>query len=367
MPKPNLSLPRRRKVAARMAMEELLKTAPTTDTPAAALLRASLVWDNHACMPLRPSDTSFLPQLARHKAAGFDAVTVNVGFGDMGPEPHLRMLAALRHWLKARPADYVLIETADDIERARATGRLAVGFDIEGANALGDQTSLVELYYDLGVRWMLLAYNRGNRAGGGCQDEDGGLTPFGRALIAEMERVGMQLCLSHTGHRTAREALAVATRPVIFSHSNCTALHEHPRNIPDDLIRACAASGGVVGINGVGIFLGHNDISSEAYARHIDHVVQLVGPTHVTIALDYVFDLGELEAHMQAMRHTFPPGLGYELGARFVPPEQIGEIVAALQARGYSTADLQAILGGNLMRMAREVWKPIPVRAAAPT
>jgi membrane dipeptidase len=326
-------------------------------SPARRLIDAVPVWDHHACMPLRPSDPTFLPQLARHKAAGFDAITVNIGFGEQGPEEHLRMIAALRHWLLARPQEYLLLLEPDDIERARASGRLAVGFDIEGANAVGDQLSLVQLYYDLGVRWMLMAYNNSNRVGGGCQDEDGGLTAFGRAVVAEMERVGMQVCVSHTGHRTVREVLDMATRPVIFSHSNCAALHPHPRNIPDELIRACAATGGVVGINGVGIFLGHNDISSQTYARHVDHVVQLVGPQHVSVALDYVFDTRELEEHLEKMRGTFPPGLGYELGARFVPPEQLEEIVATLQGWGYPDDDLAALLGGNLMRLARQVWK----------
>ena len=321
------------------------------------LIDAVPVWDHHACLPLRPNDPAFLPQLARHKAAGFDAITVNIGFGEQGPEEHLRMIAALRHWLVARPEEYLLLLEADDVERARSTGRLAVGFDIEGANAVGDQLSLIQLYYDLGVRWMLMAYNTSNRAGGGCQDQDGGLTNFGRAMVAEMERVGMLLCLSHTGHRTVREVLAMATQPLIFSHSNCAALHPHPRNIPDELIRACAATGGVVGINGVGIFLGKNDISSETYARHVDHVVQLVGPAHVSIALDYVFDMRELEEHLEKMKGTFPPGLGYEMGARFVPPEQLEEIVVTLQGWGYSDADLTALLGGNLLRLAKQVWK----------
>jgi len=326
-------------------------------TTARQLIDAVPVWDHHACLPLRPNDPAFLPQLARHKAAGFDAITVNIGFGEQGPEEHLRMIAALRHWLVARPEEYLLLMEADDVERARSTGRLAVGFDIEGANAVGDQLSLIQLYYDLGVRWMLMAYNTSNRAGGGCQDEDGGLTNFGRAMVAEMERVGMLLCLSHTGHRTVREVLAMATQPLIFSHSNCAALHPHPRNIPDELIRACAATGGVVGINGVGIFLGKNDISSETYARHVDHVVQLVGPAHVSIALDYVFDMRELEEHLEKMKGTFPPGLGYEMGARFVPPEQLEEIVVTLQGWGYSDADLTALLGGNLLRLAKQVWK----------
>ena len=328
-------------------------------TPASTLLRDSIVWDNHGCMPVgRPHDTSFLPQLQRYRAAGVTAVMLNVGFGDMGIEAHVRTLASLRHWLRARPDEYLLIDTADDIERAHASGRLAVGFDIEGANAVADQVSLVSLYHDLGVRWMLLAYNNNNRAGGGCQDEDTGLTAFGRELVAEMERVGMQVCCSHTGHRTVRDVFAVATRPVIFSHSNPSAVHAHPRNIPDDLIRACAATGGVVGINGIGSFLGANDNRSENFAHHVDHVAQLVGVQHVALGLDYVFDSQEMDDYLAKMAHTFPPELGYQKGLRMVAPEQLEGIVEALQKLGYSDADLRAVLGGNLMRLARTVWKP---------
>jgi membrane dipeptidase len=325
---------------------------------AATLLHNSIVWDNHGCMPVaRPHDTSFLPQLQRYRAAGVSAVMLNVGFGDMGIEDHIRTLASLRHWIKARPNEYLLLCTADDVDQAYATGRLAVGFDIEGANAVADQPSLVSLYYDLGVRWMLLAYNTNNRVGGGCQDEDTGLTPFGREVIAEMERVGMQVCCSHTGHRTVRDVFDVATRPVIFSHSNPSALHAHPRNIPDDLIRACAATGGVVGINGIGSFLGKNDNSSETFARHVDHVAQLVGVQHVALGLDYVFDTQELDDYVSKMAHTFPAELGYEKGVRMVAPEQLEAIVQTLQKLGYSDMDLRAVLGGNLVRLARTVWK----------
>ncbi len=327
-------------------------------TTARALLDSCLVWDNHGCMPVdRPHDTAFLPQLARYRAAGVDAVMLNVGFGDMGVEQHLRTLASLRHWLLERPDEYVLIATPDDVEAARATGRLAVGFDIEGANAIADQPSLIELYYDLGVRWMLLAYNRNNRVGGGCQDDDCGLTVFGRGVVAEMERVGMQVCLSHTGHRTVRDVLAIATRPVIFSHSDAAAIRPHPRNLSDDLIRACAATGGVVGINGLATFLGPRDDLAESYVRHLDHVVQLVGPQHVALGLDFVFDQVELAEYVATMRHTFPPGLGYGDAVRMVEPEQLEAIVEKLLARGYRHGDLEAILGGNWMRLARAVWK----------
>ena len=329
-----------------------------TSGNARALLRDSLVWDNHGCMPvMRAHDASFLPQLQRYRAAGVDAVMLNVGFGEMGIEDHIRTLAGMRHWIKQRPQEYLLIESADDIELARATGRLAVGFDIEGANALADQPSLVQLYYDLGVRWMLLAYNNNNRVGGGCQDDDKGLTDFGRVVIAEMERVGMLVCCSHTGHRTVRDVFAVASRPVIFSHSNPSALHAHGRNIPDDLIHACANTGGVVGINGIGNFLGNNDNSSETFARHVDHVVQLVGPQHVALGLDYVFDTQELDDYLEKMGNIFPAELGYQKGVLMVAPEQLEGIVQILMNWGYQDADIQAVLGGNLMRLARQVWK----------
>lgn len=320
------------------------------------LLRTALAWDNHGCMPLRPHDERFLPQLRRYREAGVDVVMLNVGFGEQSVEAHIRMLAAVRRWLLARPNDYVLIDTVADIERARSTGRLAVGFDIEGANAIADQLSLVALYHALGVRWMLLAYNCNNRVGGGCQDDDPGLSAFGREVIAEMERVGMVVCLSHTGERTAMQAMEAASKPVIFSHSCARAVHQHPRNISDAMMRACAATGGVVGLNGIGIFLGRNDASTDAFMRNLDHVVQTIGPQHVGLGMDYIFDRQELEEYLTKMRASFPAGLGYDAGMPMIEPERLPAIVDAMLARGYGDEAVRAILGGNWLRVARQCW-----------
>jgi membrane dipeptidase len=325
---------------------------------ATRLLSEAIVWDNHGCMPLRPNDDSFLPQLSRYRAAGVDAVFLNVGFGEQGIEEHVRMLGHLRNWLGQRPEEYILIDTVDDIERARATGRLGVGFDIEGANAIADQVSLVGLYYDLGVRWMLMAYNRNNRVGGGCHDDDPGLSPFGRSVLDEMARVGMVACCTHTGHRTAMDVMAYSANPVIFSHSNPRSVHDHPRNISDEAMKACAATGGVVGINGIGIFLGANDNSDEAFVRHVDYAVQLLGWEHVALGLDYVFDRQELDDYVAKMKHSFPPEAGYEQGIRMVAPEQLPFIAGRLLDLGYSDQALRGILGENLLRVANQVWKP---------
>lgn len=321
------------------------------------LLRNMIVWDNHACMPLRPLDERFVPQLERCRQAGFTAVTLNVGFGEQTLAEHMRMLAHFRRWLGERPQHYRLIEKVEDIVGAKREGQLAVCFDIEGMNAIEGQLALIQLYYDLGVRWMLIAYNNANRAGGGCQEPDAGLTDFGRLVIDEMSRVGMVLCCSHTGYRTAREAIDHSPGPIIFSHSNPRALHDHPRNIPDDLMQSCAARGGVIGINGIGIFLGANDSSTEALVRHIDYAVQLVGDDHVGIGLDYVYDSAELDEYVQKMSAAFPNGLGYQTGVNMIEPERLPEVAEALMAKGYGADSLAKILGGNLLRVARATWK----------
>jgi membrane dipeptidase len=329
----------------------------TGSTAARRLIDTSLVWDNHGCMPVRPDDESFLPQLERYRTAGVDIVALNVGYGEQGVEEHVRMIAHFRRWLLARPADYVLAGTTDDIERARREGKLAVMFDIEGMNAVADQPSLVQFYYDLGVRWMLVAYNRRNRAGSGCQEpEDGGLTDFGRALLDEMARVGMVACCSHTGHRTTMDVMAYSRNPVIFSHSNARGVHDHPRNVRDEALKACGATGGVVGINGIGLFLADDGNMVEAFVRHVDYVAQLIGPGHVGLGLDYVFDRQELDDAISDPA-AFPPELGYRTGIEMVPPEAIEPIVERLLGLGYADEDIRAILGGNLMRVARQVWR----------
>lgn len=328
-------------------------------TPTLDLLRrgGALVWDNHACMPLRPDDHAFLGRLADARAAGVDVISLNIGFGPQGAEAHLAMLDSFATWLTEHEEGYSLVRSVGDIRAARAGGKLAVIFDIEGMVPLdGGRIDLIERFRASGVGWMLVAYNRNNDAGGGCTDEDGGLTAYGREVLREMRRVGMIVCCSHTGHRTAREVIDAADMPVIFSHSNASVLHNHYRNIPDDLIRACAASGGVVGINGLSAFLG-GEASPELVATHIDHVAQLVGAEHVGLGLDFVYDRTELDEYLLKMRETFPDDPALRDTLTMVPPTCIGEIAEILAQRGYRTEDLHAILGENWLRVASNVWR----------
>jgi membrane dipeptidase len=321
------------------------------------LLQEAVIWDNHGCMPLRADDEIFLPMLDRYRTAGVNIVSLNVGFDVVPWENTVRVLAHFRHWVRRHTDDYLLVETVADVRRAKREGKLGVTFDIEGGCALDGQLSMVALYHELGVRWMLIAYNRNNALGGGCQDDDQGLTPFGRQVVDEMARVGMVTCCSHTGFRTTMDVIACAGNPVIMSHSNPSAVWPHKRNIGDEAIRACAATGGVVGINGIGVFLGRNDARTETAVRHIDYVASLVGVEHVGFGLDFVFDRAELDAFIANDPQTFPPEEGYGVRQEFVEPEQLPQIVDALQRMGYSDDDLRAIAGGNHLRVAEQVWK----------
>ena len=237
---------------------------------------------------------------------------------------------------------------------AKESGKLAVAFDLEGSDPLLGNLNLISLYYDLGVRQMLLAYNKDNRASGGCMEGTIGLTDFGKDVIKEMNRVGMVVDVSHMGYRATMEAFEVSTAPVIFSHSNPNGLWQHARNISDEQIRACAQTGGVIGINGIGDFLGGT--SSELIVQNIEYVMNLAGPEHVGLGLDYVIDKQELIEYVEMFPDIFPPEKIKDY-LSFVEPEQFPEFTELLWQKGYSEQIIRGILGGNFLRVAEQVWK----------
>ncbi|HEY4164301.1 MAG TPA: membrane dipeptidase [Dongiaceae bacterium] len=319
------------------------------------LYAEALVWDDHSGFD--PDPKVDLHHLGQWKRAGVNYLSVNIGYDVVPWRKSLSTIAAFRAWVQQHPDEYVMVETVDDIARAKREGKLAVTFDLEGMNALDGDANMVGAYYALGVRHMLFAYNMNNLAGGGCHDDDQGLTDFGRAVIREMNRVGMVVDCSHTGYRTTMEAMEASQAPVIFSHSCSKAVWKHGRNITDDQIKACAKTGGVIGINGLGIFLGKNDISSENFVNHVTHTAEVAGVEHVGIALDYAFDTDGIEDVIGDHTNYWPKD-EYPGGViDFIPPEQLPEITEVMLRRGFSDAEVTGILGGNFMRVARQVWK----------
>ena len=322
-----------------------------------SLYSQSLVWDAHA--GIFPSPDLDLNILEDWHQAGVNYLSINVGFDVMDWQQTLATLAAYRRGLEEHTDRFQRIERVSDIEGARQSGKLAVSFDIEGMNALNGDTNMVSVFHALGVRQMLFAYNLNNLAAGGCHDQDIGLTDFGRQVVREMNRLGVIVDCSHAGFKTTMEIMEESDRPVVFSHSNPVSIWNHQRNIVDDQIKACADTGGVVGINGLGIFLGDNDISNQTILRHILYISELVGPEHIGFGLDYSppveIDIGDILA---SRPDYWPAGQQYDTkGIEHAGPHQLGDIAALLEREGFGEAEVSGMLGGNFMRVAGQVWR----------
>ncbi|WP_374408457.1 dipeptidase [Hydrogenophaga sp.] len=317
-------------------------------------------WEAHTCLPLHP-DASFAP-LERYRTAGVHYVSINVGM-DMNPLTQiLPVIASFRAQIAGQPDRYVLPDTVADIERARHEGKLAVGFDLEGALPLLERAEMVALYRDLGVRQMHFAYNRNNSVAGGCHDTPQGLTALGRRMVEAANAAGVILDCSHTERRTTLDMMAHSRQPVVFSHANPLALVDHGRNITDEQIRACAATGGVVCISGVSRFLGVEQPSADDIARHMAYVAERVGPQHVGLGLDIGFGepgLNDDPPPPFDPAHWWPLAEGYGDGIRqmrYAPLDTWRQMPDALRRMGMGTDDIDAILGGNMARVARQVW-----------
>ncbi len=316
----------------------------------AVLCDLTVPWVDYGRAELR---NRTLPRMAK---SGANYVSLTLASDAESLLDVIRLIARERLLFRANPAEYRIVETVDDILAAKEQGQLAVSFNLQGTNALGGNTNLVSLFYDLGVRQTLLVYNKRNFVGDGCHERtDGGLSEFGLRLIAEMNRVGMIVDVSHTGYRSSMEAMEVSQQPVVFSHSNPKALWEHDRNIRDDQAKACAATGGLVGVVGVGIFMGDNDASTDLFARQIDYYVDLIGPEHVGLGLDYVYDVEAEQAYMASIKS--PPRGNYEKMTAFFQPEQLPELTELLLKKGYAEGVIRGILGENFLRVARAVWR----------
>jgi membrane dipeptidase len=308
-----------------------------------------LPWNEYGRRDLREQT------LSRFVENGVNFVSLTLAT-DMEPQTEVfNTIARERRYILTQPDRFRLIESVDDIMASKKNGTLAVSFNLQGTGAFSGNLDMVETFYKLGVRQALMAYNYKNLVGDGCHERtDCGLSKFGIKLVEEMNRVGMIVDCSHTGYRTSMEAMEVSSKPVIFSHSNPRSLWEHDRNIRDEQAKACAETGGMIGVVGLGIFMGKDDASTSALLRQIDYYADLVGTEHIGLGLDFVYDVAAMQ---EIMTRLAPASGNYKNMNSFFQPEQFPELTDAMIAKGYADDAVRGVLGENFLRVAAAVWR----------
>jgi membrane dipeptidase len=260
------------------------------------------------------------------------------------PKAHTyRLLEALES-VFSRAKGFCMATKAGDIERAKAEGCVAGLMTIEGGEAIGESLDDLRAFYDRGVRLMTLTWNRRNAIGRGAGagdpkvDGTGGLTNFGRKVIAAMEALGMIVDVSHLADETFEEVLSRVERPVVASHSNSREICCHRRNVTDRMAERIAASGGLVACTFAGIFVDEDPakVDRDRFLDHVDRLVSVVGPDHVGIGSDF-------------------DGFSDKYGVVIKDCSRMGELTTGLLERGYRDEDIRKIMGGNWLRVLREI------------
>lgn len=293
--------------------------------------------------PPSPTGHTDIPRLrAGGVGAQFFAAYVAVNYIDERQSAHraLQMIDTIRHDIvEKNPRDFTLALTAADIENARKQGRIAALIGIEGGHAVEDDLRLLRQFYNLGARYLSFTHTR-HLAWAGSSGEVGnpGLNAFGRSVVAEMNRLGMMIDVSHLSDRTIADTLAASRAPLFASHSSCRALANVPRNLTDEQIRAIAKAGGVIMVNFYCEFLNgkrKTPATIDDVVAHISHIRRIAGVEAIGLGSD--FDGIDCA----------PTGL--EDVSKFP------NLTRKLLENGYSADEIHQIYGGNFLRFMRAV------------
>jgi membrane dipeptidase len=270
-------------------------------------------------------------------------------------------IATMKTMIRDNAALLTLVRTTSDVERAKAEGKTGIILGFQNAHAFEDNLGYVEAFADMGVRVVQLCYNTQNLVGTGCYERDGGLSDFGREVVAEMNRVGILVDLSHVGAKTSEETILASKKPVCYSHCLPSGLKQHPRNKSDEQLRFIADHGGFVGVTMFAPFLKRGiEANVDDYVAAIGYVINLIGEDNVGIGTD--FTQGQDQAFFDWLTHDKGRYRRLTDFGSIVNPEGIRTIgdfpnlTAAMERAGWSEDRIEKIIGGNWMRVFKTVW-----------
>jgi membrane dipeptidase len=300
-------------------------------------------------------DEALLPKL---KAGGVSGVHQTVGgresFGDT-----VARVMKFRSFLSSHASEVTLATTAAGIENARREGRVGVVMGFQGSDMLRGDESLLPVFRELGVRIVQLAYNQRTWAGDGCTERTNcGLSLFGVRLVEALNRLKMIVDCSHTGENTTLDAIEASKAPVIISHTNVRALCDNPRGVSDRVIDAIVAKGGVLGLTSFAYFLNKDRPATLAdYLDHVDYLVRRVGVDHVGVGLDLI-EGRVYEPPLDPILfkpEAYPP-LPWKYAEGLGSIVEISNVTRGLLERDYPLDGIRKIMGGNWLRIYREIW-----------
>jgi membrane dipeptidase len=273
----------------------------------------------------------------------------------MALEVALEMISCLKLELEESPGLFRLCRTAGDLDEALSRGQIAILLSLEGAEPIGSNLKLLQVFHELGVRLMGLTWARRNAAADGASMTFGGrcskagLTAFGRELVAEAVRLGIALDVSHLNDAGFNDLSVLTNKPLFASHSNARALADKERNLPDDAIRHIAARGGVIGVNTVNTLIAREDSEStvERVADHIEYIGGIAGRGHVGLGLDFCEHLPE-----------YAPPMPLKPGERRIIDivggyDGVSGLLNVLDGRGFTAAETVGIAGENFLGFFR--------------
>ena len=253
------------------------------------------------------------------------------------------------------------VRTSADIEVAKDSGKTGIIMGFQNAHAFADNLGYIQVFKDLGVGVVQMAYNTQNLICTGCYEEDKGLSDYGREVVAEMNRVGIMCDLSHVGGKSSRDVIEASSKPVCYSHCLPAGLKQHPRNKSDADLSFIATHGGFVGVTMFPPFLAKGvDATVDDYVEAIDYVVNLVGEDNVGVGTD--FTQGHDREFFDWITHDKGRGRKLTEFGEIINPKgmrQIGDfpnLTAACLRAGWSTSKTEKIIGANWYRVLREVW-----------